>query len=755
MRRRVALERELRVLRRGGQGGEATPGDDASDVSVDSLDGGDGSDADVRASTLRSLQRRLRVAAVERRALHRDNDRLTATVASAKEAQEQAEAQAADLQATVTRLERFIRVHTRTSGGGGGGGGGRRPSPSSSIDAAALSRELAAAVNEVASTKRQLAEALTLCGELRAEFQDLDDDADDDLQRGLSRSQRQPQRRRGTRSPRARSSSPLLHRGSQGRGGSRQAATATAVPDRPRTQSRARPLSREEKQRRYLSLLHEAKAPHASPVRGAALRAMDVGLGSDADDSGNEAGHGDLPTTRDDLIAALRQRLTRRSIQLRRVQVRLEALVHAAEAQAKAQAASRDDGATGPSTAVSRSSAQARLAKVEAEREELRLRLDEARDALRRALASGGAAAGDGAAPGGGSDSGAGTGTGTGRGASAPELRVRVRELERQLASATATRDEFKRELQESEARLQQLQEHLAGVTAELNAVRASASASGGKPSGDAGAEAAVLRAQVESLARQVAVKTEQLRTANEQLASGFGDGDGDGDGDGATDAGKHQADLQAARSAAAAAGQAAARAQKERDEQATRAAQLSTEAAALRRHIADARRQLGARGYGEDGSQLPLAEAVGAVVVALADARDEMVAVRAEAEASKGLATDLRTARKANERLRADLASMARTQEELSAMLRQRGDDPTDTPGSMVSDVTPRTPSPSRRGRGSPSRAGRGTRTVGHVRAAEAASDGEHTATAVKYVLLWLWACVSVCVVSENGMWC
>ena len=83
-----------------------------------------------------------------------------------------------------------------------------------------------------------------------------------------------------------------------------QAATATAVPDRPRTQSRARPLSREEKQRRYLSLLHEAKAPHASPVRGAALRAMDVGLGSDADDSGNEAGHGDLPTTRDDLIAA-------------------------------------------------------------------------------------------------------------------------------------------------------------------------------------------------------------------------------------------------------------------------------------------------------------------------------------------------------------------------------------------------------------------------------------------------------------------
>ena len=752
MRRRVALERELRVLRRGGQGGEATPGDDASDVSVDSLDGGDGSDADVRASTLRSLQRRLRVAAVERRALHRDNDRLTATVASAKEAQEQAEAQAADLQATVTRLERFIRVHTRTSGSGGGGG--RRPSPSSSIDAAALSRELAAAVNEVASTKRQLAEALTLCGELRAEFQDLDDDADDDLQRGLSRSQRQPQRRRGTRSPRARSSSPLLHRGSQGRGGSRQAATATATagPDRPRTQSRARPLSREEKQRRYLSLLHEAKAPHASPVRGAALRAMDVGLGSDADDSGNEAGHGDLPTTRDDLIAALRQRLTRRSIQLRRVQVRLEALVHAAEAQAKAQAASRDDGAAGPSTAMP---AQARLAKVEAEREELRLRLDEARDALRRALASGGAAAGDGAAPGGGSDSGTGTGTGTGRGASAPELRVRVRELERQLASATATRDEFKRELQESEARLQQLQEHLAGVTAELNAVRASASASGGKPSGDAGAEAAVLRAQVESLARQVAVKTEQLRTANEQLASGFGDGDGDGDGDGATDAGKHQADLQAARSAAAAAGQAAARAQKERDEQATRAAQLSTEAAALRRHIADARRQLGARGYGEDGSQLPLAEAVGAVVVALADARDEMVAVRAEAEASKGLATDLRTARKANERLRADLASMARTQEELSAMLRQRGDDPTDTPGSMVSDVTPRTPSPSRRGRGSPSRAGRGTRTVGHVRAAEAASDGEHTATAVKYVLLWLWASVSVCVISEHGVWC
>ena len=744
MRRRVALERELRVLRRGGQGGEATPGDDTSDVSVDSLDGGDGSGADVRASTLRSLQRRLRVAAVERRALHRDNDRLTATVASAKEAQEQAEAQAADLQATVTRLERFIRVHTRTSGSGGGGG--RRPSPSSSIDAAALSRELAAAVNEVASTKRQLAEALTLCGELRAEFQDLDDDADDDLQRGLSRSQRQPQRRRGTRSPRARSSSPLLHRGSQGRGGSRQAATATAVPDRPRTQSRARPLSREEKQRRYLSLLHEAKAPHASPVRGAALRAMDVGLGSDADDSGNEAGHGDLPTTRDDLIAALRQRLTRRSIQLRRVQVRLEALVHAAEAQAKAQAASRDDGAAGPSTAMP---AQARLAKVEAEREELRLRLDEARDALRRALASGGAAAGDGAAPGGGSDSGTGTGTGTGRGASAPELRVRVRELERQLASATATRDEFKRELQESEARLQQLQEHLAGVTAELNAVRASASASGGKPSGDAGAEAAVLRAQVESLARQVAVKTEQLRTANEQLASGFGDGDG------ATDAGKHQADLQAARSAAAAAGQAAARAQKERDEQATRAAQLSTEAAALRRHIADARRQLGARGYGEDGSQLPLAEAVGAVVVALADARDEMVAVRAEAEASKGLATDLRTARKANERLRADLASMARTQEELSAMLRQRGDDPTDTPGSMVSDVTPRTPSPSRRGRGSPSRAGRGTRTVGHVRAAEAASDGEHTATAVKYVLLWLWASVSVCVISEHGVWC
>ena len=55
MRRRVALERELRVLRRGGQGGEATPGDDTSDVSVDSLDGGDsadGSGAAVRASTL-------------------------------------------------------------------------------------------------------------------------------------------------------------------------------------------------------------------------------------------------------------------------------------------------------------------------------------------------------------------------------------------------------------------------------------------------------------------------------------------------------------------------------------------------------------------------------------------------------------------------------------------------------------------------------------------------------------------------------